>query len=523
MKLSTYKIGLLLSVCILIGGSILHTLEGTTAFGSEHAWGNDDAYITYRYAENLIQGKGLVFNPGERVEGYSNFLYVLMLSVGFLATNRDGIYLFSVFANLILVLGAFLIFAGTLRRRLGEASALGGALLFALCLPIWAAVASGMETCLVLLLYIAIWVAVERLVEAPSSRQVWLLCVLMVLSVLARADGFLVPGLAILYLIVKGRFRAALNCALPFTVFLGMYEAWRFAYYGYLLPNTYYVKVTGPLLLRVSHAFNQLGMIAIVEGLLPYLVTFLFALIDALRKSAGDSPRVAEEVRFEVLFAFAWMAYWMYIGGDHFGERFLIILFPIGAFALLKYLDENANRKALALVVALVATLEVGPPLLGDARFRYTQDKYDCWITLGKFIGQRYPGKSLATGAIGKIPFFSGARTIDMLGLTDTVIAHEEPASTEFDPGAVKFDPDYVLSRKPDLIADWISPDGDLAYGLSRSKYTSAGYTIEYLVSTLRAPPPTRILEVSGMNEASLAQQIRAGYEFAVLVRAERK
>jgi len=34
----------------------------------------DDAFISFRYAHNLVQGHGLVFNPGERVEGYTNFL-----------------------------------------------------------------------------------------------------------------------------------------------------------------------------------------------------------------------------------------------------------------------------------------------------------------------------------------------------------------------------------------------------------------------------------------------------------------
>ncbi len=42
------------------------------------AWSNrfiqDDAFISFRYAENLVQGKGLVYNEGERVEGYTNFL-----------------------------------------------------------------------------------------------------------------------------------------------------------------------------------------------------------------------------------------------------------------------------------------------------------------------------------------------------------------------------------------------------------------------------------------------------------------
>src|SRR5205823_2531369 len=40
----------------------------------------DDAFISFRYAENLVRGYGLVFNPGERVEGYTNFLWVLIIA-----------------------------------------------------------------------------------------------------------------------------------------------------------------------------------------------------------------------------------------------------------------------------------------------------------------------------------------------------------------------------------------------------------------------------------------------------------
>jgi hypothetical protein len=42
----------------------------------------DDAYISFRYARNLVEGHGLVFNQGERVEGYSNFLWVLLIAAG---------------------------------------------------------------------------------------------------------------------------------------------------------------------------------------------------------------------------------------------------------------------------------------------------------------------------------------------------------------------------------------------------------------------------------------------------------
>ncbi len=40
----------------------------------------DDAFINFRYVRNLLEGHGLVFNPGERVEGYSNFLWTLELA-----------------------------------------------------------------------------------------------------------------------------------------------------------------------------------------------------------------------------------------------------------------------------------------------------------------------------------------------------------------------------------------------------------------------------------------------------------
>src|SRR5690606_452754 len=40
----------------------------------ELRWVCDDAFISFRYAQNLIDGHGLVFNAGERVEGYTNFL-----------------------------------------------------------------------------------------------------------------------------------------------------------------------------------------------------------------------------------------------------------------------------------------------------------------------------------------------------------------------------------------------------------------------------------------------------------------
>jgi hypothetical protein len=49
----------------------------------------DDAFISFRYSENLVRGHGLVFNPGERVEGYTNFLWVMVMAGVYALTGES--------------------------------------------------------------------------------------------------------------------------------------------------------------------------------------------------------------------------------------------------------------------------------------------------------------------------------------------------------------------------------------------------------------------------------------------------
>lgn len=519
MSFNIHKAGLVLGISVLVIGSLVQTFEGTAGPSPPQVWGLDDAYISYRYAQNLAQGNGLVFNRGERVEGYSNFLYVLLMTPAFFVTDGEGVYFFSVLLNLIFAAGAFLLFHNYLGERLGETGATLGGLLFALCLPLWVAATSGMETCLALLLYLAIWVVVERLSASPNRALSATLCGLMILSCLLRADGFLVPALAIAFLLVKRRTRVAMSCAVPVGLGFGLYELWRFHYYGYFLPNTYYVKVAGPLSERVRQGFYQLCGAALFVGLLPYLLILVFQLVDLVRSAATEPARAHQQVRFHLVLAASWVAYWLYIGGDHLGDRFLLVLFPLGIFTLLESLEHNASKEMAAFVLILVATLQLGPPLVADPRFQFASTRYDSWITLGKFLKEKYPGKSVATGAIGKIGFFSGSTTIDMLGLIDPVIAHGPVIAKDFQTAHLKYNPDYVLSKKPDVIADWINDAGDLKYGLTRSKYQGAGYRLAYLVNTSRAPRPANILEVSGLPEETVRRLVDFSYDYALLVR----
>ena len=67
----------------------------------------DDAFISFRYVQNFVDGYGLVFNIGERVEGYTNLLWVLVLSVfAFFKINLQSIsqILSVLFGTLVLIM-----------------------------------------------------------------------------------------------------------------------------------------------------------------------------------------------------------------------------------------------------------------------------------------------------------------------------------------------------------------------------------------------------------------------------------
>src|SRR5512143_1281620 len=71
-----------------LAAAVVPTLALLLAHGLYYRFLTDDAFISFRYARHLAMGQGLVFNPGgERVEGYSNFLWVLILA----ALNRVGV------------------------------------------------------------------------------------------------------------------------------------------------------------------------------------------------------------------------------------------------------------------------------------------------------------------------------------------------------------------------------------------------------------------------------------------------
>lgn len=495
-------------VAILLAGIVVHALRGYSHEDlSGHAAGSDDAYISYRYARNLAAGDGLVFNPGERVEGYSNLLYVLLLAPALLIARDSAVLPLAVAINAACAAGALVLFHRRIRARHGGDVAAGATVLLAAWPALWLWTASGMETAPVLLLQVALWAEVTR---DDASRRVRPLVVVIVLLVLARADGFVSAGIGVLFLALRRDWPRARAGALAVALSTLALVAWRLAYYGYPMPNTYYAKVSGPLASRVGDAARQLADLALGAGLLPYLVVLGAAVVGASR---------ARTVSFEGLFAVAWLGYWIYVGGDVFGERFLLVLVPMGAAVLARWAAEG--RRALAAAGFVIALAFQLLPLAADRRFRYAGPRYDRWIELGRLLARpEHRGRTIAVDAAGKVPYFSHLPAIDMLGLTDAHIGHR-PAAT-FRVGHNKHDAEYVLARRPDLIATWIDEGLDLRWDLGRARYEEAGYRLRWLVYTRRFPPaePGGIVDVRAMDPARVPDLVRDGWRYAVVERA---
>ncbi len=513
-----------LAAAVLLAGSLTHMAAGTSGGGltAEHALGSDDAYISYRYAANLVQGHGLVFNPGEAVEGYSNLLFVLVAAALLLLVEPGSLYAAVCGLNLGLLLLAFGLVYFYLRAGLGAGRAAAGAVLLACCPPLWLWAASGMETIAMLALQVGLWIAVERLEAEPGRGRFLLLAGLLHAGVLLRADGFVLAAIAAAYFVLHRRWRLAFHTAAIVAPVISLHFLWRLSTYGELWPNTYYAKVSEPLAQRLAHAAADLASLIFAVGLAPYLLALLWVAASILggprAVARGAGWRERTRLPFAVFLPLALVAYWLYVGGDHFGERFLLVLFPLGAAVLLRALGEAGGRR-FALLVALLVVFQ-SAPLFSDPSYRYTAGRYDPWVTLGTFLGERYPGRLLAVDAAGKIPYFSGLRTVDMRGLNDHHIARIEPEGWD-SPGHNKKDPDYVLARRPDLIAAWILPDLDLVLGLDRRKYLDAGYRLRWLVNMTRHRARRNVADVTGLPEARLREAIQHGYRYAVLERIE--
>jgi len=376
------------------------------------------------------------------------------------------------------------------------------------------------------LLFAVAWAALVRVEEGEGVRPVFVLAAALAALVLARADGFAMALVFGFYAGVVAWRRGRIGTfALPagaVALTLAAHVAWRLSMYGYPLPNSVYAKVSGALADRLAFAWK------IFPELYPALpALFLLAVLApgawaaAARARTNDPALFRFVPPFEVGFPIAWLAYWFFVGGDVFRERFLLVLIPLAAALLARRgreLVSGSFRRVDAVALLFVLLLLVPFHATDLVWPRTTQDRF---IELGRFLGAERPGALLAADAAGKVPYYSELETIDMYGLADETIAH---VKAKFGvPGHSKSDPAYVLARRPDLVAGWLDPGTQTVNpGLGRRAWTRAGYRLAWLVYTPKGNHPKDLgpeplVDARKLDAQEVRELWRRDYRYAIL------
>lgn len=411
----------------------------------------DDAFISFRYVANWLDGNGLVFNPGERVEGYSNFMFVVLLA-GVIAVSGVDVVDAAVAIG-YLSSGLTLWGAISYVRALGCDARFGllAGMLIAGSGAFCANAASGLET--------SMFTASVVWTMRASLASLGLGGCLAGLATMVRPDG------VILFAALLGgvMFRSAriprlIRATAGYAVVVLPWTLWRWSYYGYLVPNQIEAKRGMDLAWQLQLGLKYVARAAMAEAALALLVVATLVIAVRHRTSLRVS-RPGPDAAL-LLTALGFLAFPIAAGGDWMpAARFLVPCVVVGALLLARTWwlvgrERWVERRALVGVVCVVAIAVVAQSAIYTAPIVHRQNRIvEGEIAIGKWLGRRLPpGTQTAAWANGAIPYYSRAHTIDMLGLTDEHIARHGLRQPRGHPGHIAYDIDYVLRRRPAII-----------------------------------------------------------------------
>lgn len=436
--------------------------------------GIDDAHIFFVYGQNLTAGHGLVYNPGgERVEGFSSPLWMLVVALGYLLSPRPAYFLLVVSIALVAVSLTILILHVNRGRAIGLAGL--AVMAWALSSPAyitWTSVTL-MDTGLwSALLVIAVVLALEGRMRALAAAAAAV--------ILARPEGMLwAPALILIAALpawaVTGP-RAALRQVRPAilatAITLVALTLWRLWTFGYPLPNTYYVKMSPDNLFNlrqgavylVAFLYNHpLALIGVVPAIAALLLNGRWLVAAVIRPGAvaEDDPRLGYiAASLVVLLA---LLVPVYMGGDHFGNfRFYQAPWPLlilPALALPDVLKIRAPRPvgpglvaAFILAVFLLSPVSWVNQAYGGGLAHEVNTALE-GMAAGRAMTALFGDEAPSAGVIraGAVAGVYEGQVVDLMGLNNTAMAHS-PGDRKGLKNHAAFNAEVFFSQRPALI-----------------------------------------------------------------------
>lgn len=427
----------------------------------------DDAMISMRYAWNLSQGNGLVWNPGDYVEGYTNLLMTLLMSgTTFFFEKRYAvlaIQLIGVFFMLGLTFFTLKVFELVKHKKSRFIEYL---LIIALLsyypLNYWSLM--GMETGMLTFLLSAGVLSSILYFEKSGEKYLWLTALCFGLAFLTRNDSLLFAVVTFTYLLLGRKHNNnhayfLLAAGMLYALFVFGQSIFRYSYYGEIVPNTYTLKLTGmPLSERLNNGWGFIQPFFKETGFV-----LLFVFIGLLLNFSSKKLYLLGFFLISVL-------YQIYVGGDPWdywrimapAMPFLFILFLEGCTAALGLIPKFSHGIAF---IILILVLTIGAQYFTDSRFLRQMSLLD--LPYNNEVAQKQINAAIALNTLtdekatigvfwaGTIPYYTDRVAIDFLGKSDPYIANLPPdLSGEMGwlgmnsvPGHNKYDLNYSIKQ----------------------------------------------------------------------------
>ncbi len=442
---------------------------------------NDDAFITFRYSRFLAAGDGPLFNPGERVEGYTNFLLMLLIAPVIAVGGPDAALPFAKFVGVAGGVAALIatqrLSAAWLRRApstaaRAELGGWGAAALVAADYCFAMNSTTGLETAL----FAALIAWGVYLDQCGRDKGTW--CgagAIFALAALTRPEGAAAFAVVFLGRLVIGEWRDSLGRrrmvgdALLVGAIAAAQLAFRYAYYdGEIVPNTYWAKRGG---------FAPVSPSAYVMGFVVYSMSCVVPVLAILPVIAARPLRGPCLPAF--LLAVASLASVFSTGSDWMrGYRLLVPYWPEwAALAVcgLAWLSSLARALPPATPAVAAAALAVGVFVFewpNRETARQNVEIHAAGYESGHTALARWlaadadPGDTVALMDIGIVGYLNPQlHILDITGLTDRHIAKL--------PGGFlrkELDPSYVLDRRPRyIVVVFIAPKTPTGFNFART------------------------------------------------------
>jgi hypothetical protein len=507
----------------------------------------DDAYISFLYAKTFVEHYQLCPGPGRYIQGYTNFLYVVLCAVLYALVSPDSL---EAAAKILMLIagGGTIILVGVILRNMGVSWWASAPTLAWLSTntPFIVWTMGGLETPLVCLEYAAGCLAMLR-----QPRNVLLFFVVFLAGALTRLDATIFLSFLLCGILLHERNTQPRNLLCFLAIVIGVlaaYFAWAHSYYGSFLPQSFHAKATKTITEIISRTSYEgvsyfADFLAVNQHWAGF-VAIVIVSVASLRSRRGTESRVDERgLLWGAAGTFAYSAYVISQGTVHmaFTFRLYVPLIPIMAIYLGLALDMLSDRTKYSAIrwflglgltfLALISNLVTYQHayyenmLLSDSSLidfahrkrmsiRSFIEGAETWKLAARQIAEVVPGSArVYSDTAGMVPYFVKAQVYDE-GLIG------EPSNKEYDYAVWECRCSQQFAAEVNLYPIRVKPETSREAGGTclclapyrvfapqRALYSLKDYDVEYLFNIIWSGDTHRLrkalMTVNGINSAA--------------------